>query len=62
MENNDIYYCYSFRLFHFLSAFGEKCLSSDINRQSKKRFWTFKKSDRLDEIICLYNEVKHKIN
>lgn len=61
MENNVNFYCYSLKLFHFLSAFGEKCYVSKINSVSNARYWIFKKSERVDRIITLYNEVKHKI-
>ncbi|MBQ2396125.1 MAG: hypothetical protein II304_03655 [Bacteroidales bacterium] len=61
MEQNDIFYCYSLRLFHFLSAFGEHCYTSKINSRSKNRYWIFHKSERLDNIIELYNKVKHSI-
>ena len=60
MDNNN-FYCYSLRLFHFLSAFSEKCYASKINSKSNTRYWIFKKSERLDRIIDLYNEVKHTI-
>lgn len=59
MEQNEKFYCYSLKLFHFLSAFNEKCYASKINSISKKRYWVFKKSDRLDRIINTYNDVKH---
>ena len=63
MENNNVnFYCYSLRLFHFLSAFGERCYISKINSSSKNRYWVFRKSERLDEIIKLYNEIKHNIS
>lgn len=63
MENNSSnFYCYSFRLFHYLSAFSEKCLDSRINSNTGKRYWVFQKSERLDRIITSYNEVKHKFN
>lgn len=62
MESNDNFYCYSLRLYHFLSAFGEACHMSKINSVSKNRYWVFRKSDRLDRIIALYNEVKHNIS
>ena len=61
-KRNENFYCYSLRLFHFLSAFGERCYISKINSSSKNRYWVFRKSERLDEIIKLYNEVKHKIS
>lgn len=60
--HNKYYYCYSLRLFHFLSAFGEKCMASKINAVSGSRYWVFTKSERLDKIIILYNQVKHNIN
>ena len=62
MENNEHYYCYSYRLFHFLCSFGEICVSSKVNSRNQKRYWMFKKSKRLDDIISLYNEVKHRIS
>lgn len=62
MENDTIFYCYSLRLYHFLSAFSEECCVSKINTNSGNRYWMFRKSDRLDKIINLYNEVKHKIS
>lgn len=58
----DLYYCYSFRLFHFLLAFNEKCFGSNINKCSNKRFWIFHKSLRLDEIIEFYNKTKHNFS
>lgn len=59
MENENMFYCYSLKLFHYLSAFGEKCYSSKINSKSKSRYWVFKKSERLDAIIRSYNAVKY---
>lgn len=61
-KQNENFYCYSLRLFHFLSAFSEKCYVSKINNVSGNRYWVFRKSERLDEIIKLYNEIKHKIS
>lgn len=62
MKQNDLFYCYSLKMFHFISAFGEKCYGSHVNSVSKNRYWTFKKSKRLDEIIEFYNQSKHKFN
>lgn len=59
---NDNFYCYSLRLFHFLSAFGEKCHTSKINSVSHKRYWVFSKSAKLDCLIAMYNELKYKFN
>lgn len=62
MENEKPFYCYSLRLFHYLSAFGEKCHSSKVNCNSGKRYWVFTKSQRLDDIIASYNEVKYRFS
>lgn len=62
MSNNENFYCYSLRLFHYISAFNEKCYASKINQSSGKRYWVFKKSERLDKIISSYNSVKHDFN
>lgn len=60
MDNSVNFYCYSLKLFHFLSAFSEKCYISKINKISNTRYWVFRKSERLDNLIDLYNDVKHK--
>lgn len=62
MDKNNNFYCYSLRLFHFLSAFSEQCYISKINSKTGNRYWIFHKSERLDRIIELYNEIKHKIS
>lgn len=60
MDNKEKFYCYSLRLFHYLSAFNEKCYGSKISTTSGNRYWIFAKSDRLDKIIQSYNKNKHK--
>lgn len=62
MKNTNVFYCYSLRLFHFLSAFDQKCLTSKINQMSNKRYWVFNKSEKLDKIIELYNKTKHEFS
>lgn len=62
MEHNGAFFCYSLRMYHFLRSFGERCVGSNVNAKSQKRYWVFEKSERLDIIITLYNEVKHKIS
>lgn len=62
MSNIENFYCYSLRLFHYLSAFDEKCSASRISKTSGNRYWVFKKSNRLDKIIQSYNATKHNFN
>lgn len=59
--NSGTFYCYSKRMHYFILSFGEKYVSSAVNSNTQKRYWTYNKSERLDKIIALYNEVKHKI-
>ena len=57
----EFFYCYSYKLYHFLCAFGEKCKSSNTNGNTGYRYWVFDKSNRLDKIIQLYNNIKHNV-
>jgi len=59
-EIRNYYYCYSFRQYHFLLAFNQKCLKSDVHPKTHKRFWVFQKSETLDRIIKTYMEMKHR--
>ena len=61
MEKQNLFYCYSFRLYHFLSAFNEKYISTKINKRSNCRYWTYNKSEKLDRLIEKYNEIKHSL-
>lgn len=62
MEEKNNFFCYSLRLFYFLRSFDQKCYGSKINKVSNNRYWVFKKSQKLDEIIEFYREVKYKFN
>ena len=58
---NNILYCYSKKLSHFIRAFGVRYINSGINQKTKVKYYTFEKSERLDKIIELYNKVKHLV-
>lgn len=58
---SNLYYCYSKRLFHFIKSFGIDYVFVSVNRNTNTRYYAFKKSEELDKIIILYNEVKHLI-
>ena len=60
MAENEYFYCYSTRLHYYLLSFREKCYAERVNTVSGCRYWVFKKSKRLDELIDSYNKVKHK--
>lgn len=64
MENTTAryFYCYSLKLYYFLRAFSEECVTSKINSRSGNRYWVFNKSNRLDKLIQTYNSMKHIYN
>lgn len=58
---NNYFYCYSNRMAHFIRSFDIKYLDVGTNKNSNTKYYVFEKSDRLDKIINLYNEVKHLV-
>ena len=55
---NNYFYCYSNRMYHFIKVFDVEYISVGVN---KNTYYVFPKSEKLDKIIALYNEVKHSI-
>ena len=62
MIEKNFYYCYSTRLYHFLSAMKFRYISIGINQSTNTRYWCYKKSENLDKAISLYNSIKHQFN
>lgn len=60
MDKQEIYYCYSNKLHHFLLALGERYISVSVNKNTNAKYWTFNKSKQLDEKIEIYNSLKYK--
>lgn len=61
MENN-IFYCYSDRLYHFLASMRFRYESIGINSNTQKKYWVYNKSEQLDSAIELYNSIKYRYN
>ena len=61
MSNNK-FYCYSKRMYHFLSFFGFRYVSIGTNQNTSQRYWVYDKSQRLDFAIETYNSLKHQFN
>ena len=57
----NLFYCYSKKLSYFIRAFGIKYISVGLNTNTHVRYHVFEKSDRLDKVIALYNQVKHTV-
>lgn len=58
---SNYFYCYSKRMCYFIRSFDVKYAEIGINKKSGNTYYLFEKSERLDKIIKLYNEVKHSI-
>lgn len=59
---NGNYYCYSKKLYHFLSFLGFRYTSSSINSNSGVRYWVYEKSEKLDSAIEKYNNIKCSVH
>ena len=57
---SDVYYCYSKKLCLFLRSMNESYIASDTNKKSNTKYWVFNKCKRLDSLIAVWNEIKHK--
>lgn len=58
---SDKFYCYSTKLLYFIKSFGISYISTGFNPSSHNKFYVFPKSEKLDQVIALYNEVKHSL-
>ena len=56
------FYCYSDRLYHFLTSLKFRYESIGVNNNTQKKYWVYKKSQDLDSAIELYNSIKYKYN
>lgn len=61
MNKSNIFYCYSSRLAHFIRAFDVRYMDVGLNAKSGNKYYVFEKSEKLDKIINLYNQVKHSV-
>ena len=57
---NNIFYCYSKRMSLFLRAMKEEYIAVGVNQKTNVKYWTFNKSERLDSLISLWNEIKNR--
>lgn len=56
--NNRFFYCYSFKMNNFLQSMGLKYINKAINPKSNKPYFLYEKSEKLDEFILKWNEIK----
>ena len=50
-----IYYCYSHPQKEYLRDAGERMIASSVNPKTQKKFWMFKRNDRLDKLLAKWS-------
>lgn len=62
MENNtnSIFHCYSFSVCHFLQSQGFRYIDKRINSNNRLTYFTFEKSEKLNEALVTWNMLKEK--
>jgi len=55
---DDLFYCYSTTLYHFLRANGLRYEYVTRHKRTGKRMWVFKRDDRLSDLLDEYDERK----
>lgn len=57
-RKEDLFYCYSMSLFHFLKANGFFYLFKDRNPSSGKYYWVFERTTEFLEALTFYTSNK----
>ncbi len=56
--NDNLFYCYSTTLFHFLKANGLRYEFAGKHPRTDKRMWVFARTDALKRVLDEYDERK----
>lgn len=57
-KKEDLFFCYSMSLFHFLKANGFYYLFKDKNPSSNKFYWVFERTPSFKEALTVYTSNK----
>ena len=60
MRENNIFYCYSFRLAYFIKSQGINYEYKEKNKNNGLTYFAFLKSEYLDSVIQKWNKLKLK--
>lgn len=58
VTRDDLYYCYSLRLFHFLKQKGFYYLCKGYFEDTKRNFWVFSKGEELHKALLEFAQIK----
>lgn len=59
-RKEDLFYCYSINLFHFLKANGFYYLYRGLNTNTNKNYWIFERSPMFLEALTIFTNNKKK--
>lgn len=59
-KQNDVFYCYSPLLMHYLKACGLSYMNEGYNAKSMSPYFTFKRCDRLERALNGWEDFKKK--
>ena len=58
----DYFYCYSYKLMYFIKSNGIDYIRYGFNRNNNLKYYLFAKTDRLNQVLCDWNNLKEKRN
>lgn len=56
--NNEFFYCYSIKLHEYLRANGLSYICAGLNENTMRKFWQYKRDDKLNELLRMWRENK----
>lgn len=61
-NTQNLFYCYSNRLYQYLKLFGFEIQTSGKNLESGNQYWSFERSEDLDFALKKWNELKNRFD
>lgn len=55
---NEFFYCYSMNLQSFLQSHGQRYICAGLNEKTMRKFWQYRRSDELHELLREWAENK----
>ncbi|WP_137743259.1 hypothetical protein [Robertmurraya siralis] len=59
MKKNKLFYCYSKPLKEFLIENGERFITKSIHEKTRKKYWIFIGSEKLNDLLTAWRLRKH---
>lgn len=59
-KQTNLFFCYSHKLAYFIKSQGINYINKGVNRNNHLSYFVFNKSNKLDDVIKMWNELKFK--